>query len=47
VEFNTIGERVPLIANLKPHGKVREGVREGRRREGGREEKKVEGGRRE
>ena len=21
-EFNTIGGRVPLIANLKPHGKV-------------------------
>ena len=23
-DFNTIGDRVPLIANLKPHGKVRE-----------------------
>ena len=21
-EFNTIGERTPLLANLKPHGKV-------------------------
>ena len=21
-DFNTIGDRVPLIANLKPHGKV-------------------------
>lgn len=21
-EFNTIGDRVPLLANLKPHGKV-------------------------
>ena len=23
-DFNTIGDQVPLIANLKPHGKVRE-----------------------
>ena len=22
-DFNTIGDRVPLLANLKPHGKVR------------------------
>lgn len=21
-EFNTIGDQVPLLANLKPHGKV-------------------------
>ena len=22
-DFNTIGDRVPLLANLKPHGKVK------------------------
>ena len=25
-DFNTIGDRVPLLANLKPHGKVKNAI---------------------